>query len=73
MSNHDTIEVPFDENVAEYEGECYTVEPSDLVGVVREIVPAYPKRILHGMSWFPKSEVIRNIRAVVSDVIEYVE
>lgn len=55
------------------EDDYYTVDPMDMVEVIYEVIPAYPQRILRGISWLGENEVIRNLRAVASDVIEYAE
>lgn len=88
MSNHDTLQIRIDPSDVIYTDECpidwetcvesdeddyYTVEPTDMVEVVREVIPAYPQRILRGISWLDKCEVIRNLRAVAPEVIEYVD
>lgn len=51
----------------------YTIDPMDVVEVIYEVIPAYPQRILRGFSWCTESDVIRNLRAVAPEVIEYVD
>ena len=55
------------------EDDYYTVTPADMSYIINELIPTYPQRILHGVDGFNESEVIRNLRATVSDVIEYAE
>ena len=55
------------------EEDYYTVTPADMSYIINELIPTYPQRILRGIDGFDDSEVIRNLRAVVSDVIEYTE
>ena len=55
------------------EDDYYTVTPADMSYIINELIPAYPQRILRGVDGFNESEVIRNLRAVVLNVIEYTE
>ena len=55
------------------EDDYYTVTPADMSYIINELIPAYPQRILRGVDGFNESEVIRNLRAVVLNVIEYAE
>lgn len=89
MSNHDTLQVQIEMNPSDviYTDECpidwevcvesdddyYTIDPTDMVEVIYEVIPAYPQRILRGFSWCTESDVIRNLRAVAPEVIEYVD
>lgn len=55
------------------ENDYYTVTPADMSYIINELIPAYPQRILRGVDGFNESEVIRNLRVAVSNVIEYAE
>ena len=55
------------------EDDYYTVTPADMSYIINELIPAYPQRILRGVDGFNESEVIRNLRVVVLNVIEYTE
>ena len=69
----DECPIDWETYVESDEDDYYTVDPTDMVEVICEVIPAYPQRILRGFSWCTESDVIRNLRAVAPEVIEYVD